>query len=87
MQLILSCLNQVPEAPPAGALSPLAWIIIVAIASVVTTVVPALWYQNKKMYDDLKACNNKHIDREVEVVGLLKVLRLQMEKARGGKPR
>ena len=87
MQLILLFLGQAPEAVPAGAISPLAWVIIVALASVLTTVSTALWVQNNKMYADLKACNSKHIDREVEVVGLLKVLRLQMEKARGGKPR
>lgn len=77
--------------PPGGGVSPLAWVIIGALATVVGTVVPALWYRGNKihdkMYADLKECNEKKTEQEEEMLGLMKVLRLQMEQSRGGKPR
>ena len=77
--------------PPTGGVSPLAWVIIGALATVVGTVVPALWYRgnkiNDKMYADLKECNEKKTEQEEEMLGLMKVLRFQMEQSRGGKPR
>jgi len=79
------------SAPPDGGVSPLAWVIISALAAVVAGVVPALWIRGNKMQDrmyaDLKACNEKKTEQEEEVLGLLKVLRLQMEQSRGGRSR
>lgn len=81
----------VDSVPPAGEVSPLAWAIIGTLATVCGTVIPALWYRGNKihdkMYEDLKECNQKHLDQEEEVLGVLKVLRLQMEQSKGGKQR
>lgn len=77
--------------PPAGDVSPLAWVLIGSLAAVFATVVPALWYRGNKiqdkMYADLKTCNEKRALQEEETLGLLKVLRLQMEPTKGGKQR
>jgi hypothetical protein len=76
-------------APPSGGISPLAWVIIGALVTVCVTVIPALWYRGNKihdqMYEDLKKCNEKCKQSEEDVLGLMKVLRLQMEASRGGK--
>ena len=75
--------------PPAGGISPLAWVIIVALATTLASVTAALWARGNKiqdrMYEDLKACNEKRAQTEEDVLGLLKVLRLQMEASKGGK--
>jgi uncharacterized protein YdgA (DUF945 family) len=75
--------------PPSGAISPLAWAIIVALSFVCATAIPALWYRGNKiqdkMYEDLKKCNEKRLQSEEDQLGLLKVLRLQMEASRGAK--
>ncbi len=75
--------------PPVGGISPLAWAIILALAGVCATVIPALWVRGNKiqdrMYEDLKACNQKRAQSEEDMLGLMKVLRLQMEASRGGK--
>lgn len=77
--------------PPDGGVSPLSWAIIAALATVIASAVPALWIRGNKMQDrmyaDLKTCNEKKTEQEEEVLGLLKVLRLQMEQSRGGRPR
>jgi hypothetical protein len=74
--------------PPPGGISPLAWVIIVALSVALAAVTPALWYRGNKMqdkmYDDLKECNKKKAEAEEEVLGLLKVLRVQMEQSRPG---
>ena len=76
---------------PAGGVSPLAWVIIGTLSAVLATVVPALWHRgnkiNDQMYADLKECNEKKAEQEEEVLGLLKVLRIQMEESKGGKKR
>jgi hypothetical protein len=75
--------------PPSGGISPLAWVIISVLAGVCSTVIPVLWYRGikiqDKLYDDLKACNEKRAQSEEDLLGLLKVLRLQMEQSRGGR--
>lgn len=75
--------------PPSGGISPLSWVIIGVLATVCTTVIPALWYRGNKiqdtMYEDLKKCNEKRAQSEEDVLGLMKVLRLQMEASKGGK--
>lgn len=75
--------------PPSGGVSALAWIIIGTLAFAIAAVVPALWVRGNKiqdrMYEDLKACNEKRAQTEEDVLGLMKVLRVQMEKSRGGK--
>ncbi len=76
---------------PTGGVSPLAWVIIGALCTVIAAVIPALWSRGNKisdqMYADLKECNEKRAEQEEEVLGLLKVLRLQMEQSKGGKAR
>jgi hypothetical protein len=78
-----------PIDAPIGGISPLAWIIVSALVGVITVAVPALWYRGNKiqdkMYEDLKECNEKRARSEEDQLGLLKVLRLQMEQSRGGK--
>ena len=75
--------------PPSGGISPLSWVIIGALAAVCATVIPALWFRGNKiqdtMYEDLKKCNEKCKQSEEDVLGMMKVLRLQMEASRGGK--
>lgn len=87
--LFFVALDAVSANPPEGGVSPLAWVIIGTLATVVASVVPALWLRGNKMQDrmyaDLKDCNEKRAEQEEEVLGLLKVLRLQMEQSRGGK--
>ena len=79
------------EDPPSGGVSPLAWVIIVVLAGALGAVVPPLWLRGNKiqdrMYADLKECNEKKTEQEEEILGLLKVLRLQMEQSKGGKQR
>lgn len=75
--------------PPTGGISALAWVIILALVGVIAGVIPALWFRGNKlqdkMYEDLKMCNEKRAKTEEDVLGLMKVLRLQMEASRGGK--
>jgi hypothetical protein len=75
--------------PPTGGISALAWVIVLALVGVIAGVIPALWVRGNKlqdkMYEDLKACNEKRAKTEEDVLGLMKVLRLQMEASRGGK--
>lgn len=77
------------DAPPSGGISPLAWAIIGSLATVCATVIPALWHRGNKiqdqMYEDLKTCNEKCAQSEEDQLGLLKVLRLQMEASKEGK--
>jgi hypothetical protein len=76
---------------PDGGISPLAWVIIGALVAAISAAVPALWYRGNKiqdkMYEDLKICHEKRVQSEDDQLGLLKVLRLQMEASRGGKKR
>lgn len=71
--------------PPSGGISPLAWTIILCLSTVITVSIPALWKQNRQMYRDLKECNERSNQKEDEVLGLLKVVRVQMETSKGGK--
>lgn len=77
--------------PPAGGISPLSWIIILTLCGVIAAAIPALWIRGNKiqdkMYADLKECNEKRVKSEEDMLGLMKVLRLQMEHSKGGKPR
>ncbi len=92
MWLSLSILMEVMRVePPTGGLSALAWVIIVVLAGVFAAVVPAIWHRGNKlqdkMYEDLKVCNDKRAKTEEDVLGLMKVLRVQMEQSRGGQKR
>jgi hypothetical protein len=88
MVLSLSCMIFVAAAvdPPAGGVSPLAWTIIGALALVCATAIPALWIRGNRiqdrMYEDLKKCNEKRNQSEEDQLGLLKVLRIQMEESK-----
>jgi hypothetical protein len=77
--------------PPTGGVSPLSWAIIGALAAVCATVIPALWARGNKlqdqMYADLKTCNESKEQLQEDTLGLLKVLRLQMEQSKEGKKR
>jgi hypothetical protein len=73
--------------PPNGGISPLAWTIIIALATVISATVPALWKMNRVMYRDLRQCNERSNKQEDEILGLLKVVRVQMEVSKGGKSR
>jgi len=87
--VMLMAIREGATAPPAGGISPLAWAIIVALATTLVSVTTALWFRGNKiqdkMYEDLKTCNEKRAQTEEDVLGLMKVLRLQMEASRGGK--
>jgi hypothetical protein len=73
--------------PPSGGVSPLAWILITALVGALGTVSVVSLNWIKKLYDDLKECNGKRASQEEDVLGLLRVLRLQMEQSKGGRPR
>lgn len=101
MELSLSFLMLAADAAdvPGGGLSPLAWAIIVALAGTLAAVAPALWLRGNKMqdraeqirgqmYEDLKECNRKRNESEEEILDLMKLLRLMMDRPRppkGGK--
>ena len=88
MWLSLSCVLAVAAVdPPSGGLSPLAWTIIIALSTVITVAIPALWAMNRQMYKDLKDCNDKCSKQDDDILGLLKVMRVSMEQSKGGKPR
>lgn len=102
MQLLVSVAAALEVGAPAGGLSPLAWTIIVALAGVIAVAVPSLWYRGNviqdrmqkrmdevqdKMYADLKECNENKLELEDEILELMKLLRLQMERSKGGKKR
>jgi hypothetical protein len=71
--------------PPAGDVSPLAWVIIGALATALMAVSFFGKYWTDRLYADLKECNEKRAASEEDVLGVLKVLRLQMEQSKGGK--
>lgn len=83
--MVLCLVLSLSEDPPSGGVSPLAWAIIVALATAFAAAVPALWYDRRRMYDDLKACNAAKAEQDEEILGLLKVLRVQMEQSMRGK--
>lgn len=89
MELLLSCCAVVVAAvdPPSGGVSPLAWVIIGALATALVAVCLFAKGWVDRLYGDLKACQAARADQEEEVLGMLKVLRLQMERSRGGKER
>jgi len=88
MAVLLSAVTEAARVdPPSGGLSPLAWTIIVALAAVIMGAIPALWKMNRQMYRDLKDCNERSNQKEDDLLGLLKVVRVSMESSKGGKPR
>lgn len=88
MELLLSFVGMASRVdPPSGGVSPLAWVIIGALVTALLAVIGFAKYWIDKLYADLKECNEKRANSEEEVLGLLKVLRLQMEQSKGGRPR
>ena len=81
--------DAVTDPAPLGVISPVAWTIIGVLSAVCATVIPALWARGNamqdKMYEDLKACNEERAKSEEDLLGLMKVLRLQMEQSKGGR--
>jgi hypothetical protein len=85
MALFLSmALISVEMDPPSGGVSPLAWVIIMALVGTIGVIWGVALGWIKTLYADLKACNAARADSEEDTLGLLKVLRAQMEKSRGG---
>lgn len=72
---------------PEGGVSPLAWVIIGALVTALVAVSLFSKYWTDRLYSDLKECNEKKAASEEDVLGVLKVLRLQMEQSKGGKQR
>jgi hypothetical protein len=91
LEVLLGAAVLMDSDPPSGGVSPLAWAIIGALVAALSAVVPALWVRGNKisdrMYADLKECNEKKAEQEEEVLGLLKVLRVQMEDSKEGRKR
>jgi hypothetical protein len=88
MMLLLSLVGWAGRVdPPTGGVSPLAWVIVTALAAALVgvSVVALRWVG--RLYDDLKACNAARAASEEDVLGMLKVLRMQMERSKGGKPK
>lgn len=75
------------DAAPEGGVSPLAWVIIGALVTALVAVSLFSKYWTDRLYSDLKECNEKKAASEEDVLGVLKVLRLQMEQSKGGKQR
>lgn len=71
--------------PPTGGVSPLSWVLVTALAGALVAVCTVALKWIGKMYDDLKTCNAARAASEEDTLGLLKVLRTQMEKSRGGR--
>jgi hypothetical protein len=71
-----------PAGAPEGGVSPLAWVIIGCLITALLAVVAFAKAWTDKLYNDLKECNGRAADREEDTVGQLKVLTVQMEKAR-----
>lgn len=86
--MILALLACLEKTSPDGGVSPLAWSIIVTLCGVIAVSIPALWYRGNKiqdkMYADLKECNKEKAKSEEAMLGQMKVIRLQMERSRGG---
>lgn len=87
MNLLLAALSATNVDPPAGTFSQASWAIIVVLGATLMAVSGFAVKWLTKMYDDLKACNAARAAQEEDILGLLKVLRLQMEQSRGGRPR
>lgn len=87
--MTLLSLSWMAADPPGGGVSPLAWTIIGALVVVITIAIPAIWNRGNKIHDqlyaDLKDCNEKRLKSEEDMLGMLKVVRIQMEQSRGGK--
>jgi hypothetical protein len=71
--------------PPSGGVSNLAWVLVTSLVTALLAVCTVGLRWISKMYDDLKACNAARADADDDTLGLLKVLRTQMEKSRGGR--
>ena len=85
---MLSCLSVLLAAdPPSGGVSPLSWAIIGALVTALVAISLFSKYWTDRIYSDLKECNAKRAASEEDVLGVLKVLRLQMEQSKGGKQR
>lgn len=87
MNLVISVLAATDVSPPSGGLSPLAWFLIVVLAGALATSCGVGLGWARKIYDDLKECNAARAAQEEDILGLLRVLRTQMEQSRGGRPR
>jgi hypothetical protein len=72
---------------PTGGVSQLAWVIIGCLVTAIVSICAFARHWTNRLYNDLKECTQKRLEQEEEVLGLLKVLRLQMEQSRGGKIR
>lgn len=84
MNLLWSMLSAAEVDPPSGGISPLAWVIILALCSVVVAICTVALRWVSKLYDDLKACNAAKAAESEEILAMLRVARVQMERSRPG---
>lgn len=69
---------------PAGGVSPLAWVIISALAAALGAVCTVSLKWITRLYNDLKRCNAEKAAEPEEILALLRVARIQMERSKPG---
>lgn len=77
-------LSAIDVEPPSGGLSALAWVIILALCGVVTAICTVALRWISKLYEDLKTCNAAKAAESEEILAMLRVARVQMERSRPG---
>jgi hypothetical protein len=87
VNFFLSLLSTGEVDPPSGGVSPLAWVIVLALVGALGAVCTVALKWVGRMYKDLKDCNAAKAEQEEDTLGLLKVLRIQMEQSKGGRIR
>lgn len=87
MNLLLAIARSTEVDPPSGGISPLAWVIILALVGAIGAICGVGMRWVTKLYDDLKECNASRAVQDEDTLGLLKVLRVQMEQSKGGRQR
>ena len=68
--------------PPSGAISPVAWTIIVAL----TTAIGGMALFIKMLYNKLNDCQEARVKHLEDQLSLMKTLRDEFDKPQGGKP-
>lgn len=84
MNLLLSILSMADVEPPSGGISALAWVIILALCSTLVAVCTISLRWVTKLYEDLKSCNAAKAAEDEEILAMLRVARIQMERSRAG---
>ena len=84
MNLLLAILAVSDVEPPTGGISALAWVIILALVGAMSTICGVALGWVNKLYDDLKACNAAKAAEAEEILAMLRVARVQMERSKSG---